>query len=223
MDVAWERTVALDVLDPQQAPFFERLRLGNGHAFGDIGMPAWVQLDCATLPTAMIGFARRARDLPKALRPIFAPAPARDDDDLFPVAEYCALMTPTPGEVVGFSLYTLEPGLGLRAKAAALYAYDATVQVGMTQHDNSALKTHSRLGPLQIVQVGVAVHSRPHSTLVYRLTVPSSSTLAELALGTRTRVLTDDAADATTTKPLTALLAGDVVVDVTGGMAVVQA
>ena len=33
------------------------------------------------------------------------------------------------------------PGLGLRAKALGLLAYGATVQTGITQSDNTALKT----------------------------------------------------------------------------------
>lgn len=212
--MAWHDAVALDVLDPAHAPFFERLRLANAHAFGDIGMPAWVQLDCATLPTAMIGFARRARDLAPSLRPIFASTGEHHDDDLVPVAEYCALPTPVVDEVVGFSLFSLEPGLGLRAKAMALLAYGARRQLGMTQRDNTALKTHCRLGVLDIVQVGVAVHSRPLTTLVYRLDVPDEQTLAAIARGELVRVPTSTAKNQR--RPLIALQAGDRLVDVLG-------
>jgi len=211
--------VVVDVLEPSSAPFFALLLAGNARAFGDMGMPAWVQLDCATLPTAMIGFAVRARALDPSVR---ADLVARaglggiDDDALVPVAEYTALCTPEPGHVVGFSLFSLVPGLGLRAKAMALQAMGARRQTGITQRDNTALRTHARFGPLTIVQVGVAVHSKPKTTLVYELGVPSDDTLVELARGTRTRV---PYAGQTRERPTDHLQRGDVVVDVDVGRA----
>jgi hypothetical protein len=205
--------VVIDVLDTSSAPFFKLMLAANARAFGDMGMPAWVQLDCATLPTAMLGFARLKADLDPAL---VADLEARagvvvDDDALIPVAEYTALCTPQEGLVLGFSLFSLEPGLGLRAKAMALLAMGARQQEGVTQIDNSALKTHARFGPLSVVRVGVAVHSRPQTTLVYRLAVPDDHTLMSLARGTMTRV---PFAGATDKKTRADVVAGDVVVDV---------
>jgi hypothetical protein len=208
--------VALDVLAPSSAGFFRLLLAANARAFGGMAIPAWVQLDCATLPTAMVGFARRARDVEATLRDALCAAAGLDglhDDDLVPVAEFCALPTPAPGHVVGFSLFSLAPGLGLRAKALGLLVQQATTQTGITQIDNPALRTHCRLGPLRIEQVGVQVHSRPGTTLVYRLDVPSPAVLVELARGVRRRV---DAAGPTRVRPRAALAAGDILVDVIG-------
>lgn len=194
-----EDAVVVDVLDdtdPATVPFFKLMLAGNARAFSEIGMPAWVQLDCATLPTAMIGFARRATDVDDALvadlaarAGLHAVAPTQ----LVPLAEYTALCTPVSGDVVGFSLFSMVPGLGLRAKALALLVMGAQQQTGMTQIDNVALRTHARLGPLEVVRLGVEVHSRPRTTLIYRLRVPPAETLVALAAGSRTQVPFDGA------------------------------
>lgn len=190
-----EDAVAVDVLAPDSVPFFKLMLAGNARAFGDIGMPAWVQLDCATLPTAMIGFARRAGDIDAGGEGgVVADLGARAgldaiaSDQLVPLAEYTALCTPAAGDVVGFSLFSLLPGLGLRAKALALLVMGARHQTGITQIDNIALRTHARFGPLTIVRLGVEVHSRPTTTLVYRLAVPDDDTLRGLARGEHSRV-----------------------------------
>ena len=224
--------VAIDVLDDSKG-FFDLVNAANAKAFGDMGMPAWVQLDCATLPTAMVGFAARKRHLDQmglhslvvdlARRAGLAadddPDDGLDDDDLVPLAEYCALPTPDVGHVVGFSLFSLVPGLGLRAKAAGLFAMEARVQTGVTQTTNTALKTHCRLGPLVVEKRGVQVHSKPGTTIVYRLQVPPPSTLAALAVGALTRVPFNGP-----TKKKASLEDGDTLVDVDGaGFVVVDA
>lgn len=206
--------VVLDVLEPKNAIFFQLMNVANARAFGDIGMPAWVQLDCATLPTAMIGFAVRKDGLDASLVDDLrrrAGLSIVDDDQLIPLAEYTALPSPQAGHVVGFSLFSLVPGLGLRAKAMALLAMGAVEQTGITQVDNLALKTHARFGPLEIIKVGVEVHSKPRTTLVYRLRVPSTSILTALAVGTLSRVEFDGPRKTISAEALTA---GDIVVDV---------
>jgi hypothetical protein len=183
--------VVVDVLAPDNVPFFKLMLAGNARAFGDIGMPAWVQLDCATLPTAMIGFARRAGDIDAAVVDDLvgrAGLAAIGTEQLVPLAEYTALCTPAAGDVVGFSLFSLLPGLGLRAKALGLLVMGARHQTGITQIDNVALRTHARFGPLEVVRLGVEVHSRPTTTLVYRLVVPDEESLRALARGEHNRV-----------------------------------
>lgn len=239
--------VALDVLADDAVRFFALVNAGNARAFSGLAMPRWVQLDCATLPTAMVGFAVRRRHLDAALvRDLEVRAglaDARSDgradalaadaaevaqnddgdregagagaaaDDLVPVAAYCALPTPEPGHVVGFSLYSLVPGLGLRAKAAGLFVLQARVQTGVTQRDNPALSTHCRFGPLTVERARVLVHTKPETTLVYRLQVPDTPTLVALAVGRLRRV---PQTGATTKKAH--LDDGDVVVDVAVGV-----
>jgi hypothetical protein len=205
--------VAIDVLAPSSEAFFRLMLAGNARAFGGMAIPAWVQLDCATLPTAMVGFARRAGQTDEALRADLcrrAGLDGVDDDALIPLAEFCALPTPRTGHVVGFSLFSLLPGLGLRAKALGLLVQRATTQTGVTQIDNAALRTHCRFGPLRIEQVGVQVHSKPGATLVYTLTVPQPSTLQALAAGALSRA--PHSLDVQRV-PRETLRAGDVLVD----------
>lgn len=220
--------VIIDVLDDDSVPFFRLMNAANARAFGDLGMPAWVQLDCATLPTAMIGFAARKRDLLSTpeqgalVQDLERRAAVDvDDDALIPLAEYCALPTPEAGHVVGFSLFSLRPGLGTRAKALGLLAMQAMTQTGITQIHadmivngppitNAALRTHCRFGPLVIEKLRVKVHSKP-GTLVYRLQVPSSSTLIELCSGSIARV---PYPGPTEQKPMARLRAADALVDV---------
>jgi hypothetical protein len=171
-----------DVLDPASRPFFHLVNAGNARAFGGLAMPAWVQLDCATLPTAMIGFAapREAlapslvEELSAGVASTFGAAAgdaARAFAGPIPIAEYCALPTGEPGVVVGFSLYSLVAGarLGVRAKALALRCHRAHRQIGLTQYDNSAVRTHCLFGPLVLLAPRAPAHSRPDDTFVYEV------------------------------------------------------
>jgi hypothetical protein len=168
----------------------------NARALGGMAMPAWVQLDCACLPSAMIGLARPRADVDAALfaslregvAAAFGEHAARDVDTwqgLVPLAEYGCVPTPEPGRVVGFSLFSLVPGLGVRTKAAALLMHQARVQVGIAQVDNPALRTHTAIGPLDVVAARVPVHSKPHETIVYALRVPPDDVLEGIARGAR--------------------------------------
>jgi hypothetical protein len=216
-----EQPIVIDVLQPHAVGFFRRLLAGNAQSFGGMAMPAWVQLDCATLPSVVVGFARRRKDVPELMWSGLstwlqqqAPTPHDDsdsDDAWVPMAQYCALPTPQPSLWVGFSLYSLVPGYGLRSKALALLAYGAQQQRGVTQIDNSALKTHTRLGPLHIDAVEVQVHCRPAATIVYTLQVPKASVLTAFARGELNQAVV---AGNTRRMPLTELAVGHLLVGV---------
>jgi hypothetical protein len=188
--------VVLDVLQPETLPFYQLLNAGNQMAFGGLGMPAWVQLDCCTLPTAMVGFAVARADVPPQVMDgltqhvsrVFGAQAAlalAAHQGLVPVSEYTALHTFDASRVVGFSLFSVlgTKGLGLRTKALALACYGARTQVGMTQYNNSAVRTHALLGPLRITHAVAPPHSRPQETFVYTLEVPPREHLARLASG----------------------------------------
>jgi hypothetical protein len=159
---------AIDVLDPSQVDFFENWNRANAAAYGGLAMPRWVQLDCATLPGVVAGFAEVG---PHGARTV--------------LSGFCALPTPEPGHVVGVTLFSSRPGLGVRTKALGLLAHDARTQTGIAQTDNRALSTHTKFGPLFVDQANVLVHDRPDTTLVYRLQVPSTAVLASMARGDR--------------------------------------
>lgn len=186
--------VVLDVLDDSVAPFFHLVNAANARAYAGMPMPSWVQLDCASLPAGMIGLARMRDDVDEQLyaalvdgvRASFGDAPADACTawtGLVPLAEYTCVQTPEPGHVVGFSLYSLVPGLGLRTKAMALAMHRARVQTGIAQVDNSALRLHAALGALDVRAAGVAVHTLASTTIVYALRVPAADVLARVAQG----------------------------------------
>lgn len=186
--------VVLDVLAPATLPFFHLVNAGNARAYGGTAMPAWVQLDCACLPSGMTGLAvPRAHvdgalwtDLVADVARLFGPDAADalgDWDGLVPLSEYACVPTPEAGHVVGFSLYSLKKHLGARTKAMALLMNQARAQTGVAQVDNAALRTHTILGPLDVVCARVLAHSQPQTTFVYRLRVPADEVLAHIARG----------------------------------------
>ncbi len=182
----------VDATAPQNAVFFRLLNAGNALAYGGLGMPDWVQLDCCTLPSVMAGFALRRRDLDPALvRALlhgyerrFGAAGELADDDWIPVSEYCALPTPTPGLVIGVSLFSLVRGLGLglRSKALGLLVLRATRQLGVTQRHSHGERAHRRLGALRVVRDRLPVHPRAADSYLYELQVPAQEQLLHVYL-----------------------------------------
>lgn len=174
-------TRLLDVLAPEQATFFQLLTAGNALAYGERAMPAWVQLDCVTLPSAMIGLALRAADVPADLRARFGSA-LEGYEGLVPVAEFGGVCTPESGTIVGFSLFSLLAGLrlGVRAKALALACMGATAQIGITRRAGPVRRAHEVFGPLRVLADQPAVHPSAADTLVYELTVPPRAVLEVL-------------------------------------------
>lgn len=183
----------IDVLSREGLPFFRLLNAGNQLAFGSFSMPAWVQVDCASLPSAMIGFALPRKRVEPALwnallervRLTFGEEAAAELGSYrgpVPVSEYCALPSYEPGVVVGFSLFSIVrgAGLGVRSKALALRCYGARRQVGVTQYGNLAVRSHCAFGPLEILSARAAPHSQPEDTFVYAVAVPRAAQLDAL-------------------------------------------
>lgn len=113
-----------------------------------------------------------------------------------PTAEFCSIPRllaqrdgekSDQGEVVGYSLYSLERGLGVRAKALGLWLcgqLGIKRQVGVAQWSNlSALNAHLRFGPLELIDPMTPLHTRAGETMVYRLTLPAEEALRLTALG----------------------------------------
>jgi hypothetical protein len=191
------------IFDPQWQTFYRLVNAGNHLAFGGLGMPAWVQLDCATLPSAMIGFAARRADIPEALwrdllgyveRNFGAEAhrEAQSWTGLVPISEYAAVPSAQPDTWVGYSLYALSAqvglghvSLGMRTKALAMLCYGAQRQVGMTQYHNKAVRTHASFGPLFILEPHARPHSQPEDTFVYRVNLDDARHLEGLLHGQR--------------------------------------
>ena len=174
-------TRLVDVLDDANLSFFRLLTAGNALAFGPAAMPAWVQLDCVTLPSAMIGFAVAPGDLPAALRAQWVDDLAAHEGPV-PVAEFGGVLTPEAGTVMGFSLFSLLPGLrlGVRAKALALLLMDARRQVGVTRREGPVRRSHEVFGPLTVLRDRPAAHPAAADSLVYELSVPPPHVLEHI-------------------------------------------
>ncbi len=172
----------VDIFSPDSQAFYRLVNAGNRLAFQGIGMPPWVQLDCCTLPSAMVGFCVDRDEIdPQMWAQLvayteagFGPGSSAildDYDGPVPVSQYCAVASLLPGTLVGFSLFTLLPGagLGVRTKALGLLCYDQRFQIGMTQYTNSAVRTHCAFGPLEILEPVAWPHLLQTETFIYRL------------------------------------------------------
>jgi hypothetical protein len=155
--------------------FHRHLHRLNAWAFGGMGMPAWVQLDLGVLPSAFVGWTRRAADLHPTLRS--ALAPEADDDERVPVAEALAVPGMETGSWVSVSLATAVrgAGLGVATKALALSAYRAQRALGICQYDSPALRAHTAFGRLRVVDPCVSYHDKAPKTFIYSIDdVPSA-------------------------------------------------
>lgn len=182
-----EEIVLLDVADEENAEFCAILNRSNQLAFGgpkDMGMPMWVMLDCAILPTAMIGFMLDSEDVPDDLWELLD----LDDDyeGWVPISEYCAALSVEPGCVSGFSLHShlSRMGIATRTKSLALAVLKATSQIGVTQFTNPAIRVHAKFGPMEILLHRPSVHTHATDSFVYRIELPALETLEELACET---------------------------------------
>ena len=90
---------------------------------------------------------------------------------------------------MGYSLFSLERGLGVRAKAIGLHLHatlGARSQLGVAQYSNlAAIKSHLSFGPLELVDPLTPLHTRAGETFIYRLTVPPRATLIKMIAGER--------------------------------------
>jgi len=156
----------------------------NGLAYGgkDMGMPAWVQIDCGVLPSAFIGIAAPRHLVPDRLA---WDLDLRGDEDIVPVAEAISIPTAESGVWSSFSMCSVLPGykLGFLSKVLSLAAYRANATLGVAQFDNFALRIHTRFGELEILEPHVPFHTRSANTFVYRCEI-GESTLQQ-ALGPR--------------------------------------
>lgn len=180
----------LDVLAPANRVFGRLLNAANALAFQNLGMPLWVQLDCATLPSAYHGFAAPRRAVPDQLwsallesheRAVDGDLP-RDYTGLVPLSGFCALRTADPATISAISMFSILRGhqLGTRSKALGLLAHDAQRQIGVTQYDNAAVRIHAAFGALEVLATRAHGHSMSSRSFVYAVDVPTTERLHAL-------------------------------------------
>jgi hypothetical protein len=212
----------IDSDDPVNLRFSTLFNIMNGVAFGDkMGMPLWVMLDCVLLPSMFVGIKGPAKFVPEQKRQMIDAAFSQylqtgenpinqvlkkagmpdisgrlKDDELVPLAEFCALPTYDKTRVVGMSLYNIcsgseektVGGLGRISKCLGLALYrrlGAVTQIGITQYDSASLTTHTCFGSIELVQVLTPIHTKADRTFVYSLTIPDEKSLQKIIVGER--------------------------------------
>jgi hypothetical protein len=177
---------------PDSVAWHQRINKLNGLAYGgkDMGMPAWVQIDCGILPSAFIGFAQPAAALPERLHWDLGLV---GDEPIVPVSEAISIPTANPDTWMSYSMCAVLPGhgLGYASKLVSLRAYGARATLGVAQFDNVALRIHTRFGALEIVRPYVPFHTCPDNTFIYRLDLRGGEVLDRLERG---EVVHDDRA-----------------------------
>lgn len=142
--------VPAEFLDAADHPeVVQRYLEANRRAFPPpLELPGWVLVDLYLMPGA-IGL-------------------LLDGDEI--VAAYVAAPTVQQGTVVGVSLFSHRPGLGLgvRVKRLTLAMLRAEVQRGITQWASPSMRTHTRIGPMRVEGPAPRVHGADGS-FVYRI------------------------------------------------------
>lgn len=201
------------VINPSR--FARLLNIANGLSYGGgMGMPEWVMLDCALLPSCFAGWMTPASTLSSKIQMglnqgLDATESARsvarahvehhvgvhsgpldldpNESEWVPTSEFCSIPRLIPDEVVGYSLYSLQRGLGVRAKALGLWVMSQLGirrQVGVAQwHNLAAVRAHLRFGPLELIDSATPLHTKAGETMIYRLTLAQPEALLALALG----------------------------------------
>ena len=176
--------------DPEHLAFHEFVNRLNGLAYGgkDMGMPAWVQIDCGILPSAFIGFALPAAELPERLK---WDLDIGGHDGLVPISEAISIPTAEPGRWMSYSMSAVLSGrrIGYASKLLSLRAYGCRTTLGVAQFYNFALRLHTRFGALQIVEPHVPYHTCPENSFVYAMDLKGGHVLDRLERG---EVIDDD-------------------------------
>ncbi|GDX81567.1 hypothetical protein LBMAG42_33780 [Deltaproteobacteria bacterium] len=134
-----------------------RYHAANAAKFGgSLALPGWVLVDLYLMPGAI--------------------ALLLDEDDAV-VAAWCGVPTVAAGVVMGVSMLSMREGIGAAyvVKRLGLASLGARVQRGITQWDNRALRTHTRLGPLRVVGPAPAVHGEWARSFVYEVETGAAS------------------------------------------------
>ena len=205
------------------ARFARLLNIANGVSYGGgMGMPEWVMLDCALLPACFIGWMTPAATLNTDIqyklneglstvenhrsmartqvenRLAVTTGPLhteRQASEWVPTSEFCSIPRLVTDEVVGYSLYSLQRGLGVRAKALGLwvmYQLGIRRQIGVAQWPNlAAIRAHLRFGPLELIDPATPLHTKAGETMIYRLLITQPKKLLSMALGETLKISHD--------------------------------
>ncbi|MCB9730357.1 MAG: hypothetical protein H6744_03495 [Deltaproteobacteria bacterium] len=169
-----------NVFDPQRvagSTFIQLVKHVDQLAYGPVGlsMPAWVFYDCAVMPGAVFGFARRAHQLESWSRR--ALAVPDDYRGLVPVSIFICIPTVARTAALVYTLCsvnqiapgTAPEGLWRLTLAAGTQAFRLTEMLATCQWRSPQLGLYAGLGPLRLETAWTPAHDNP-ATCTFRVT-----------------------------------------------------
>jgi hypothetical protein len=163
------KTVFIDMMDESNNDFFEILNQMDGLAYGDksLAMPKWVSVDCALLPSVIIGLAKPYGAVDQKIIESFEIPDGYKG--FVPLTEFSAIPKLEKDTFVAHTLASIENGkhLGLMTKALGLKMLNAHNVYGIAQYSNPSLRIHSKIADMEIVDPKCSIHSSG-STFIYR-------------------------------------------------------
>ncbi|MGM0578569.1 MAG: hypothetical protein ACQEXJ_22785 [Myxococcota bacterium] len=167
------------IFDPQhmaERVFVNLVRHLDELAYGPVGlsMPAWVFYDCAVMPGAVFGFARRAHDLPRwVLRTLKVP---EGYDGLVPMSVFICIPTVHGRDALVYTLCSTNQvasgsapeGLWRLTLAAGTRALGVDSMLATAQWRSPQLGLYAGLGPLELLTAWTPAHDNP-ATCTFRV------------------------------------------------------
>jgi hypothetical protein len=173
-----------NIFDPQRvagSAFIQLVKHVDELAFGPVGlsMPAWVFYDCAVMPGAVFGFARRARHLESwARRALAVP---NNYDGLVPVSIFICIPTVARTAALVYTLCSVNQiapgaapeGLWRLTLAAGTQAFRIREMQATCQWRSPQLGLYAGLGPLRLETAWTPAHDNP-ATCTFRVTADAA-------------------------------------------------
>lgn len=171
-----------NIIDPQRLgneAFLRLLQHVNDLTYAPLGlpMPDWVFYDCAVMPGAVFGFARRAN----TLEPWFRRALKVPDDytGLVPVSIFICIPTVSRDAALVYTLCSANQvavgvapeGLWRVTLALGIAAFGLHHMMAVVQWRSSQLGLFAGLGPLELITAWTPAHDNP-ATATFRVATP---------------------------------------------------
>jgi len=152
--------------------FFNLLKVLDKNSFQEsgMGMDNWVFLDCAIMPSAIIGFAIHSSKA--SLEILETYNIDKSYNGFIPLSMFIAIPMVRKGYWFAHNLSSSNSflkdklkGLGLLTKAMGIKILKIKNLMGATQWGNHSLKVHTRLAKLKLESAHTPIHSHPDSII----------------------------------------------------------
>ena len=152
--------------------FFNLLKVLDKNSFQEsgMGMDNWVFLDCAIMPSAIVGFAIHSSKA--SLEILETYQVDKSYDGFIPLSMFIAIPMVRKDYWFAHNLSSSNSflknklrGLGLLTKAMGIKTLKIKNLMGATQWSNNSLKVHTRLAKLKLESAHTPIHSHPDSII----------------------------------------------------------